>query len=217
MKLITYRCFYGELVRVTRKHGWSCLTYRARRVGHGGSVSARPHSAQHIAHAHRLPITKNVTIDVERKNAGVPWDKTMNSIITAVANDDHLMVPTRPSRSSEHGHIKNVEAGGKAKAVKGRKHRFILECLVYVQMYQVLAFTLRTPVVNMWILSNQRSVGAPTLYTKANMHQVCHYDNLHTCGNPSSKDQELNPSPRYRVLTPSVITHPGPSPLQAWH
>ena len=136
----------------------------------------------------------------------------MNSIITAVAKDDHFMVPTRPSRSSEHNHIANTEPGGKAKAVTGRKHPFHSEFLVYVMMDRTLVFPRRTPVVSMHICLCSRFGWGPS----SSFRRTCTgYVTTMTCTVPTALLPKI--SPGYRALTPSVITHPGSPPLQAWH
>lgn len=59
------------------------------------------------------PIARIVSADKGTKSAVVPYERAMSRISTAVAREDHLRVPTRPRRSSEHSHTTRKVAGGK--------------------------------------------------------------------------------------------------------
>lgn len=76
-------------------------------------------TAQPKSSAPCSPNAKKVTIVIGTKIAGVPCDRAMSSISTAVAKEEYFMVPTRPRRSSEQSHNATKEAGGKGQEVRG--------------------------------------------------------------------------------------------------
>ena len=68
---------------------------------------------------------KKVTREIGMRSSGVPCDRAMSSISTAVAKEDHFMVPTRPRRSSEQSHNAKKEAEGKAQEVGSWDNRYL--------------------------------------------------------------------------------------------
>lgn len=59
------------------------------------------------------PIARIVSADKGTKSTVEPYERAMSRISTAVDREDHVRVPTRPRRSSEHSHTARKVAGGK--------------------------------------------------------------------------------------------------------